>query len=151
MPKKNKRLTAKEASFVEFVKGIIGNRRDHYSISEVLRKNGFRIVTSGGFKTVFRRKRDSYCVKVWHHSSGWELDSYKVPELLRDHFVYPIYLNKTYLIQKWIGGKFSGYGYKKPVKRLPEELMNSCYDIRDENIRVDGNREVVIDFCNQSC
>lgn len=149
MPTKTKTLSAKEKSFVEFVKGIIGRHRDHDKIAEILKKNGFKIVNSGGFKTVFRRKFDSYCVKVWHHSFGWESDSYKVPEPLRDHFVHPIYLNKRYLIQKWVSGKFSGYGYKKTVKRLPEELMNSCYDVRDDNIRVDGNREVVIDFCNK--
>jgi hypothetical protein len=86
-------------------------------------------------------------VKVWHREWGWKEDSFKVPKLLRKHYVYPLYMNKRYLIQQWINGESSDYGYKRPVRKLPYEVRNSMYDIRYDNIRVYGNREVVIDFC----
>lgn len=147
MPTKTRKLTIDQNKFVEFIKGIIGRLKRFSAIEKVLEENGFREVNSGGYKSVFKRTNDEYCVKVWHTDWGWKEDSYKVPKLLENHFVHPIYKNKRYLIQKWVKGRFSDCGYTKPVKKLPDEILNSGYDIQDDNIKVDGNREVVIDFC----
>lgn len=147
MPTKTKKLTKKQTEFIKLVQGIIGRLNDYDKIETILLKNGFKDTNGGGYKTVFRKRGYDYCVKVWHHSWGWEEDSYRVPKILENHFVHPIYKNRRYLIQPWIKGNYSDNVYKKPVRRLPTEVMDSLYDIRDDNIRVRGNREVVIDFC----
>jgi len=147
MPTKTKRLTKKQTEFIQLVQGIIGKLNDYDKIEAILLKNGFKDTNGGGYKVVFRKRGYDYCVKVYRHSWGWEEDSYRVPKLLNKHFVHPIYKNRRYMIQPWIKGNYSYYDYKRPVRRLPTEVIESRHDIRDENIRVRGNREVVIDFC----
>jgi hypothetical protein len=105
------------------------------------------LLKSGGYKDVYKRKDDNFCVKVYQETWGWREDSFRVPDLLKKHYVYPIHKNKRYLIQPWIEEPHSLYGYKKKVKTLPEKVLNSAYDVHCENIRVHGDREVVIDFC----
>lgn len=147
MPTKTKKLTNKQSEFVKLVQQTVGKLTNYHDIERVLISNGFKEVNAGGYKTVYKKRGYDYCVKVWHSSWGWKQDSYKVPKLLRHHYVHPLYKNKRYLIQSWIKGKYSDYGYKRPVKKLPCEVTNSIYDVRDDNIRVHDNREVVIDFC----
>lgn len=145
---KSKKLTPEKKSFVEFVKSVIGSQKNIYKIRDTLESNKFELVGCGEYKNVYKRKNDNFCVKVYHESCGWQEDSYRVPALLKKHFVYPIYKNRRYLIQPWIKGRYSPYGYKKNVKTLPHEVIDSIYDIRPENIRVHVDREVVIDFCH---
>jgi hypothetical protein len=144
---KPKTLTPDEQSFVEFVKSVIGLRRNPDNIQTALESHGFILLKSGGYKDVYKRRNDDYCVKVYQETWGWREDSYEVPDLLKKHFVYPIYRNKRYLIQPWIKQPYLLCGYKKKVKTLPDEVINSMYDVHSENIRVHGDREVVIDFC----
>lgn len=140
-----KKLTPNQSKFVKLVKSIIGRRKSYEDIENVLCANEFVIVNSGSYKSVFKRPGDNYCVKVWRYEWGWKEDSYKVPKLLKNHYIHPIFKNTCYLIQKWI--KSSTYGCKNPIKKLPSKIRDSLYDIREDNIMIYGKREVVIDFC----
>jgi hypothetical protein len=115
-------------------------------IRSTLRKMGYYYVDSGGFKTVYKKKAEPVCVKVYRTPYGWQDDSYKVPKTLSKHYLHPVYKTKKYIIQEWANGKKLPKG---KVKYLPSQLiMTERYDLRDDNIRIHNGKEVVIDFCN---
>ena len=151
MVKKSDELEQKK--FVNRVNRIIGKLKHYYQIQDALLQNGFKKKAEGGFKAVFKHSDYGYCVKVWLNPYGYMSDSYHVPEEIKHHFVHPIFKNKRYMIQKWIKRKASEGGYRSRIKTLPKKHRfewENKYDVWTDNIRVDGDREVIIDFCYQS-
>jgi hypothetical protein len=145
-----KKLTSEEKSFVKFIKSLVG-RRNVYTIGDALKSRGFKKVNEGGYKDVYKRTGDKFCVKVYQNEWGWQSDSYNVPDSLKDHFLYPIYNDKRFLIQPWVKYNYSENGYgKRKVQTLPVNVFLGGYDVKEDNVRVYRNREVVIDFCNTS-
>jgi len=136
-------ITQKEKKLASNINKTIGKLNSINEIKKTLIKNGFIYKSSGAYKRVYKHPTENYCVKVYMDEEGWMEDSYRVPSCLKPYYLFPIYKNKKYIIQKWANSTAN----KKTI-RLPERIYNSDYDIHRYNIKVHKNREVIIDFCN---
>lgn len=135
-------LSSSERSCIESVIAKLRYKRKYKHIRRILIDEGFRYITRGGYKAVFKKPGVNYCVKVFVNESAWRVDCYRIPKELKKYYLVPIYQNKRYLIQKW-----ARQTSRKNIIELPDRAYDFL-DVCDDNIKVDGNREVVIDFCS---
>lgn len=140
-----KELSASEKKVISSIRSKIGKSRNCKTICNALIEDGYLRVGGGGFKIVFRKPRKKHCVKVYRDSFGWVDDSYKVPKVIEKYYLFPIYQNKSYMTQKW-AKKTKGM----KIKKIPDNVLNLGFDLHDDNIRIDGDRQVIIDFCCRS-
>ena len=147
----SKSLTFEEKLYIKSIKSLIGKTKDVDKIVTSLKERGFVQIDSGAYKYVLRRGDDPYCVKVYRYDTSWEYDSFKVPRHLSKYYLHPIFINKQFIIQKWAEKKWNLN--KKDVKKIPNDFIKKNYwnyDLHCANIRIDGNKEVIIDFCHRS-
>jgi len=145
MASNKKKLTPKQREFVRSIKSMIGEARSLNKIASLLQSHGYIMVDFGAFKKVFRYPGDKYCIKVYKNDTDWMEDSYSVPEHISKYYVHPIYIDKRFMIQKWVeqAAKFD----KTKVKKIPRSIIKRGYhDLHINNLRYDGHRQVIIDF-----
>ena len=140
-----KKLTPEQKAFIRSVKSVIGTTRSLNKIVSKLMSRGYMKVAEGGYKNVLLRDGDKYCIKVYKEKNDWMEDSYIVPKEISKYYVHPIYINKLFMIQRWVkkAVKFD----KTKAKKLPKSYVNTYnYDLHSDNIKYDGHRQVIIDF-----
>lgn len=139
-----KQLTLEAKQFIRSIRSLIGKATTVKEITSLLKERGFIRVDDGAYKYVYRRGDDPYCVKVYRNRYGWKHDSFKVPKHLSKYYLHPVFVNKRFIIQKW--AEPAKNLKKKELKKIPKTVANSGYDLHGGNIRIDGKREVIIDF-----
>lgn len=110
-----------------------------------LKKRGYKYITCGGYKWVYRKDKDPICVKVYQNACGYKEDSYTVPKKLDPYFLHPVFKCTKFLVQEWVD--CSSRGRKKIKKRLPDKIKRFGHDVFSNNCGVRKGVEVIIDFC----
>lgn len=141
-----RKLTPKQAKFVRSIQKIVGKTDDIPSIITTLTQRGFVMVDYGAYKNVYLKESDNYCIKVYRDTFGWKNDSYEVPECLSKYYIHPIYSDKRFIIQRWV--KEAKTFYKTKIRKIPKKILkNDSYDLHCHNVKYDGHKQVIIDFC----